>query len=63
MEKDIQEIKVDIAEIKVDLKYHIKRTDELEKMVLPIYKFKIWIQYTLVFVSALATIYSLKEIL
>ena len=30
MEKDITEIKILLAEIKVDLKYHIKRTDLLD---------------------------------
>lgn len=63
MEKDIGEIKADIAEIKVDLKYHIKRTNQLENMVLPLYKFKIWAQYTIVIAGAVATILSLKGLL
>ena len=63
MEKDIGEIKVNIAEIKVDLKYHIKRTNELEKMVLPIYKFKIWLQYSLTIAAAVGTLLALKEFL
>lgn len=63
MEKDIGEIKVHIVEIKADLKYHIKRTDELEEMLLPIYKFKIWAQYTIIIASAIAAILALKDLL
>ena len=33
MQKDIEQIKVDMAEIKVDLKHHIKRTELLEDEV------------------------------
>ena len=63
MQDKIEEIRVDIAEIKVDLKYHIKRTDELEKMVLPIYKFKIWLQYTVVLAGAISALLAFKEFL
>lgn len=63
MQEKIEEIRVDIAEIKVDLKYHIKRTDELEKMVLPIYKFRIWLQYTIIIASAISALLVFKEFL
>jgi hypothetical protein len=59
----ITEIKVDTAEIKLDLKYHIKRTDELEKMVLPMYKFRIWLQYTLFVVGTAVTVLTLRGFL
>jgi len=38
MEKKIDDIKETLVEIKADLKYHIKRTDELEKMTTPVYR-------------------------
>lgn len=63
VQEKIEEIRVDIAEIKVDLKYHIKRTDELEKMVLPIYKFRIWLQYTIIIASAISALLVFKEFL
>lgn len=44
MQKDIEDIKVDIAEIKTDLKYHIKRTDMLEEMVRPAYQMSLFIK-------------------
>jgi len=63
VEEDISEIKVNIAEIKSDLKHHIKRTDQVEDMLLPIYKFKIWAQYSIVIVGAVVTILTLKGFL
>lgn len=44
MQKDMEEIKVDIAEIKTDLKYHIKRTDLLEEMVRPAYHMSMFLK-------------------
>ena len=34
--KDLAEIKADISAIKVDLKHHVKRTDQLQDMVQPL---------------------------
>ena len=36
MQEDINEIKVMLAEMQKDLKYHIKRTDLLEAQVKPV---------------------------
>lgn len=34
--KNIAQMQVDIAEIKVDLKHHVKRTDQLQDMIQPL---------------------------
>ncbi len=45
MEDKIREIEVHLAEIKLDLKHHIKRTDTLQQMVEPVYKAHLFISY------------------
>lgn len=47
MEEKMREIEVHLAEIKTDLKHHIRRTDLLQEMVEPIYKHHIFITYVL----------------
>jgi hypothetical protein len=56
MEKKLNEIEVHLAEIKKDLKYHIKRTDELERMVTPTYKLYIFGSYFLKGIAPLAAV-------
>jgi hypothetical protein len=63
VEKDIQEIKVNIAEIKKDLHYHIKRTDALQEMITPIYKFKIFLLYSMSVAALVATILTIRSLL
>jgi len=63
MERDIQEIKVDIAEIRKDLHYHIKRTDALQEMITPIYKFKIFLIYSMSVATLIATILTIRSFL
>ena len=50
---DMVEIKILLAEIQKDLKYHIKRTDTLETMITPPYKLYI---FGLYFLKALVPI-------
>ncbi len=38
MDERLGKIEVHLAEIKADLKHHIKRTDVLQNMVEPVYK-------------------------
>lgn len=45
MEKKLNEIEIHLAEIKKDIKYHIKRTDDLEQMVTPTYKAYVFVSY------------------
>lgn len=45
MEEKLNEIAINIAEIKKDLKYHIKRTDALEDMVKPSYRLTLALTY------------------
>jgi hypothetical protein len=57
--KDIAKIQVDIAEIKVDLKHHVKRTDDLQNMVQPLVDLRREIKGVvklIYLISALATI-------
>jgi hypothetical protein len=56
VQKDLEEIKIDIAEIKVDLRHHIMRTELLEKQMKPIYHAKIWLTYTVMLLGLAATI-------
>lgn len=57
---DLNEIKVILAEIQKDLKYHIKRTDTLETMITPPYKlyiFGVYLVKALIPISILAGLY------
>ena len=57
---ELGEIKVILAEIQKDLKYHILRTDTLETMVTPPYKlyiFGVYLIKALVPISIMAGLY------
>lgn len=47
MDEKIKEIEIHLAEIKSDLKHHIKRTDLLQEMVEPVYKSHVFASYCL----------------
>jgi len=57
LKKDIKQIKEDVSDIKVDLRYHIKRTDLLEKEVAPVSKFVYSLKILGAAVTFLITLY------
>ena len=56
LKKDVQEIKESQIRMEMDIKYHIKRTDTLESMTMPLYKLYIFSKYTLATLSVIGTI-------
>jgi len=65
VEKQLREIEIHLAEIKKDLRYHIKRTDQLEKIVVPIHKSHVFISYSIKALAPLGVLigilFQLKE--
>lgn len=45
LEDRLDSIELHLVDIKKDLSYHIKRTDDLQKMVTPVYKLYIFFNY------------------
>ena len=58
---DLSEIKTDIAEMKVDLKHHVKRTDDLQKMVEPLVDLRKEIKGAINLIYLLAAIAAIIE--
>lgn len=59
LHSNIDGIKSDIGEIKLDLREHIRRTDALEGMVKPLHNAKIGIGWCIGLLSLTAVIYTL----
>lgn len=68
MQKDINDIKIDVAEIKLDLKYHMKRTATLEERqdqfsaaILPLVGLKDEIKGAVKFIKIVALLAGIAE--
>ena len=61
--EDIAEIKTSIAEIKVDVRHHIRRTDQLEDRVLTLNVTKERLLGAVGFIGFLATILAIARVL
>jgi len=61
--KDLEAIRESQIRMEVDLKYHVKRTDVLEKMVLPLHKTRIFFQYLVIMAGSTLTVYGLLQLL
>lgn len=58
---DITEMKVDIAEIKVNLAHHIKRTDDLQEIVEPLVTLRAEIKGVVKLVYLIAALAAILE--
>jgi len=63
LDKDIKQIKNSIQDIQVDLRSHIRRTELLEKEVLPLSKFVFSFKVIIALTAFSATVYKLYSIL
>lgn len=59
MKKSMDNVSHDIGEIKLDLREHIRRTDALETMVMPLHNAKTGFKWVGGFLSIIAVLYSL----
>ena len=63
MAKDVNGIKLDIGEIKVDVRHHIKRSDNHEVLIVELNKFKERALGAVALLMFLATMITIYEVL
>jgi hypothetical protein len=63
LRQDVRVIRESQIRMEADIKHHVKRTNLLESMVMPLHRAKIFVQYLVAVSGAILTLYGLYKLM